>query len=102
MCSPSNEEDARPSHAARSPSPGGRGRSSGVTCPCIFYAEWIARWLQLARSWESQSSARVLRQSLMGEGWDRQSLPLGGRYRRADEGSRERSFLRFMTCAEVP
>jgi hypothetical protein len=28
------------------PSPGGRGRSSGETCACIFYAEWIARWLQ--------------------------------------------------------
>ncbi len=31
------------------PSPGGRGRSSGVTCPCIFYVEWSARWPRLVR-----------------------------------------------------
>src|SRR5258708_6615471 len=32
------------------PSPGGRGRPSGVTCPGIFFGERIALWLRSARS----------------------------------------------------
>src|SRR5258708_11828447 len=31
------------------PSPGGRGRSGGVTCTCIFFVEWIESWLRLTR-----------------------------------------------------
>src|SRR5258708_23549317 len=43
------------------PSPGGRGRSSGV---CIFYAEWTAHWLRLGLL----GCLSVLRRSPLGEG----------------------------------
>ena len=31
----------------RLPSPGGRGRASGVTCTCIFFVEWTVHCLRL-------------------------------------------------------
>src|SRR5258708_17806186 len=69
-CSPLRVEDARPSHTARSPSPSGRGRSSSVTWPCIFFVGWTARRLRFVRiSLEvSIECLSVLRRSHRG-GW---------------------------------
>src|SRR5260370_7245861 len=45
------------------PSPGGRGRSSGVTCPRNFFVGWTARWLLLGlwvpERFETISAGRV-------------------------------------------
>src|SRR5258708_39739384 len=56
---PPNEEAARTSLTARSPSPGGRGRTRCAIWQCSFFVEWTAR--PLLRPFLSRVLTGVLR-----------------------------------------